>query len=117
MTETFCEFSFEAAHKTPPYSELHGHSFLVRVVLKGPPDPTYGWSHNLYDVEPVVEEIRGQLDHRYLNDVEGLSVPSLENVARWVWTRLSARVEGLDHIVVSRGSEGRREGCVFRGPA
>src|SRR3712207_156377 len=91
MSETFCEFSFEAAHQTPPHSGLHGHSFLVRVTLKGPRHPVFGWSHNLHEVEPVIEQIRGELDHRYLNEIEGLSVPTLENVARWIWDRLGAR--------------------------
>ena len=116
MMETFCEFSFEAAHKTPPYSDLHGHLFFVRVVLKGEPDPVYGWSHNLYEVEPVLEEVRRQLDHRYLNEIEGLAVPTLENVARWLWNRLEGRISGLDQIIVSRAPEGRREGTVYRGP-
>jgi len=117
MTEMFCEFSFEAAHETPPYSKLHGHSFFVRIVLKGPPDPVYGWSHNLYDVEPVLEEVREQLNHRYLNEIEGLEVPTLENLARWLWDRISARLSGLDQVIVYRGTEGRREGCIYRGPA
>lgn len=116
MSESFCEFSFEAAHRTPPYSGLHGHSFFVRVVLKGPSDPVYGWSHNLHDVEPVLDEVRKQLDHRFLNDIEGLEVPSLENLARWIWTRVERKLDGLDQVIVSRGLEGRREGCIYRGP-
>jgi 6-pyruvoyltetrahydropterin/6-carboxytetrahydropterin synthase len=117
MSETFCEFSFEAAHRTPPYSGLHGHSFTVRVSLKGAPDPVFGWSHNLHEVEPVLDEIRAELDHRFLNEIEGLEVPTLENVARWVWHRASRRLQGLDHVIVSRGMDGRREGSVYRGPA
>lgn len=116
MSETFCEFSFEAAHRTPPYSDLHGHSFLVRVALRGPSDPVFGWSHNMYEVEPILEEVRSELDHRYLNDIDGLEVPTLENVARWVWRRVENRISGLDHVMVSRGTEGRREGCIYRGP-
>lgn len=115
MSETFCEFTFEAAHKTPPYSDLHGHSFLVRVVLKGPPDPVYGWSHNLYEVTPILQEVKAELDHKYLNEIAGLSVPTLENVAGWIWKRLSTKIVGLDHLIVSRGHEGQREGTIYRG--
>jgi 6-pyruvoyltetrahydropterin/6-carboxytetrahydropterin synthase len=115
--ETFCEFTFEAAHKTPPYSDLHGHSFLVQVFMRGPSDPTFGWSHNLFEIEPIIQELRSMLDHRCLNDVEGLSVPTLENVARWLWHRLAPRITGLDRITVCRGREGQREGTTYRGGA
>jgi 6-pyruvoyltetrahydropterin/6-carboxytetrahydropterin synthase len=115
MLETFVEFSFEAAHTTPPYTHPHGHSFRARVVLVGTPDPTYGWSHDLRDVEPVIEAVRQELDHKYLNDVPGLSMPSLENVARWLWNRLEGRLEGLDRVMVRRGTDGNAEGCTYRG--
>ena len=58
MIETFREFTFEAAHQTPPYSGLHGHSFLVRIYLRGEPDPHFGWSHNQFDVDAVVAVVR-----------------------------------------------------------
>ena len=54
MLETFVEFTFEAAHKVPPYSGIHGHTFKAVIFLKGQRDPVYGWTHNLYDVEDVI---------------------------------------------------------------
>ena len=115
MLETYLEFSFEAAHATPPYSTLHGHSFRAKVVLSGEPDPVYGWSHNLYEVEPVIEAVRRELDHKYLNDVPGLAVPTLENVTRWLWHRLEGSLEGLQRVELRRGAEGHSEGCAYRG--
>ncbi len=118
MVETFVEFTFEAAHKLPPYSDLHGHSFKVAVYLQGEPDPVYGWSHNLYEVETAIGEVKHQLDHKYLNDVEGLEVPSIENTARWILARLESRLPGVDRVVLSRGREGAAEGCTcVRSPA
>lgn len=114
--ETYKEFTFEAAHQLQPYSGLHGHSFKVGVHLNGDPDPVYGWSANLYEVEKSVEAVRGKLDHRYLNDVEGLSIPSLENVARWIWDELKPSFPSLDRVEVRRGPDGQAEGCVYRGP-
>ena len=113
MIETFREFTFEAAHQTPPYSGLHGHSFLVRIFLRGEPDPHFGWSHNMYDVEPVVDAVRRDLDQRYLNDVPGLQVPTLENVARWLWDRMSPMLPGLHRVTVQRGTPGMVEGCTY----
>ena len=47
MLETYCEFTFDAAHKTTPDTPLHGHSFRVRVTFAGTPQPVVGWSHDL----------------------------------------------------------------------
>jgi 6-pyruvoyltetrahydropterin/6-carboxytetrahydropterin synthase len=115
MLETFIEFTFEAAHTTPPYDHPHGHSFRARAYLVGEPDPVYGWAHDLRDLEPVIEAVRQELDHKYLNTIPGLSMPSIENVARWIWHRLDGAVQGLDRVVLKRGAEGHSEGCVYRG--
>ena len=117
MLETFVEFTFEAAHQVPPYSGLHGHTFRVVVYFSGKRDPVFGWSHNLYDVETAMASTKKQLDHSYLNDVPGLEVPSLENIADWIWHRLDERVSGLDRVLVRRGLDGAGEGCCYSGRA
>jgi 6-pyruvoyltetrahydropterin/6-carboxytetrahydropterin synthase len=116
MMQTFKEFSFEAAHKIPPYSDVHGHSFRVSVVIGGEPDATYGWSVSLYDLEDRLESLRRELDHKYLNDIEGLDCPSLENLARWIWDRLAPEIPGLERVSVARGVTGQSEGCTYAGP-
>jgi 6-pyruvoyltetrahydropterin/6-carboxytetrahydropterin synthase len=115
MVETLKEFTFEAAHQVPPYSGVHGHSFMVEVVVTGIPDPVFGWAASLTDFEPQIEALRRDLDHKYLNEIEGLAVPSLENIASWIWRRLEQAVPGLDRITVRRGAPGHGEGCTFRG--
>jgi 6-pyruvoyltetrahydropterin/6-carboxytetrahydropterin synthase len=111
----FREFTFEAAHKTTPDTPLHGHSFKAKVVLTGEPVPVFGWTHDLLTVDPIIQEIRGRLDHSYLNDIEGLETPTLENVARWLWERLDSAIPGVDRVEVRRGLEGAAEGVVYRG--
>ena len=114
------EFSFEAAHFLPsappghPNARLHGHSFRVRVTLDGEPDETTGVVMHLDDVEAAVADAREALDHRFLNEVEGLSLPTLERISIWLWDRLHNRLPGLSEIEVARDS--CREGCVYRGP-
>ena len=115
MIETFKEFTFEAAHQLPPFSGLHGHSFRVGVHLSGAPDPVFGWPANLYEVEQRIEMVRKILDHKYLNDIDGLAIPSLENIARWIWEQMENEIPQLDRVTVARGPDGQVEGTVYRG--
>ena len=111
--ETYSEFSFDAAHATPPFSGLHGHTFYVRVSYGGVPDPVYGWSHNLEAIGRSLAEIRQQLDSGYLNEIEGLAVPSLENLCIWIWKRADASIAGVQSVAVHRGLPGASEGCIY----
>ena len=114
------EFSFEAAHFLPsappghPNARVHGHSFRVRVTLDGEPDEKTGVVMLLDDVEAAVGDARAALDHRFLNEVEGLQAPTLERIAIWLWDRLHNRLPGLAEIEVARDS--CHEGCIYRGP-
>jgi 6-pyruvoyltetrahydropterin/6-carboxytetrahydropterin synthase len=114
------EFSFEAAHFLPsapqghPNRRVHGHSFRARVTVEGEPDRESGLVMNLGDVETALAEARDALDHRMLNEVEGLAPPTLERIAMWLWDRLHNRLPGLAEIEVARDS--CHEGCVYRGP-
>jgi len=114
MIETFREFTFEAAHQLPPYSGLHGHSFKVQVVFVGDPNPVYGWATSLTDIDDHIDRLQEELDEKYLNDISGLEVPSLENISRWIFDRLAKSVPNIDRIVLSRGAGGRAEGCTYR---
>jgi 6-pyruvoyltetrahydropterin/6-carboxytetrahydropterin synthase len=113
VLETFIEFTFEAAHQIPPYSSLHGHSFAVIVYLTGERDPTYGWTHNLYEVEAALAPTKQRLTNSYLNEIPGLEVPTLENVAAWIWDQLAPTLPGLDRVVIRRGTGGAAEGCSY----
>ena len=115
------EFTFEAAHFLPsappghPNSRVHGHSFRVRVTLDGEPDEKTGLVMHLDDVEAALAGVHDALDHRFLNEVEGLSQPTLERITIWLWDRLHNRLPGLAEIEIARDS--CREGCIYRGPA
>jgi 6-pyruvoyltetrahydropterin/6-carboxytetrahydropterin synthase len=114
------EFHFEAAHFLPsappghPNARVHGHSFRVRVTVDGALDPETGLVLHFEDLESALENARHALDHRLLNEVEGLSAPTLERVAVWLWDRLHNRLPGLAEIEVARDS--CHEGCIYRGP-
>lgn len=93
--EIFKEFTFEAAHRLPRVPDshkcgrLHGHSYRATVHIKGDIDPDEGWVLDFAEIKVAFAPLHDQLDHRYLNEVEGLENPTAENVARWIWERLT----------------------------
>ena len=115
------DFHFEAAHFLPSAApgtanaRVHGHSFRARVLIEGEPDPTTGYIVHFDELTAAISDTQEALDHRFLNDVEGLSAPTLERIAIWIWNRLSNRVPGLCQVEVHRDS--CDEGCIYRGPS
>jgi 6-pyruvoyltetrahydropterin/6-carboxytetrahydropterin synthase len=114
------EFRFEAAHFLPsappghPNARVHGHSFRVRITIDGEPNANTGVVMHFDDVEAALGDAREALDHRLLNEVDGLAQPTLERIAVWLWDRLHNWLPGLAEIEVARDS--CHEGCVYRGP-
>lgn len=113
------EFLFEAAHFLPsappghPNARIHGHSFRVRVVIDGEPAADTGLVFHFDDLAAAISEAHDALDHRLLNEVEGLELPTLERISMWLWNRLQNRVPGLAEIHVTRDS--CHEGCIYTG--
>ncbi|MFA5323691.1 MAG: 6-carboxytetrahydropterin synthase QueD [Smithella sp.] len=116
--EIFKVFKFDAAHRLPNVdmghscSEIHGHSFCVEIHIAGGVDPHYGWVIDFADIDKAFGPLLDQLDHKYLNDIEGLPNPTSENIARWIWERLCIKLPQLSKIIVQENPE---SGCVYRG--
>jgi len=116
LTKTF---RFEAAHRLPQVppdhkcARMHGHGFQVDVTVAGAIDPAMGWLVDYADITAVVDPIvRGELDHRTLNDVPGLENPTSELLCVWLWNRLAPRVPTLAAITVHETCTAR---CTYRG--
>jgi len=117
--ELYQEFTFDAAHRFPGAAEdyqrgLHGHSFDARIVLRGDVDARTGFLADLADVERRCQELRRELDHKFLNEIAGLENPSLERIAQWIWRRLKPGLPALARVEVRRDSQ--RHGCIYDGP-
>lgn len=116
--EIWREFTFEAAHLLPNVPEghkcarLHGHSYRARVWVEGDLDQQLGWVMDFADVKAACEPVRAQIDHYYLNEIEGLENPTAENIARWIWERLQPALPGLTRIDIG---ETCTAGCTYRG--
>jgi 6-pyruvoyltetrahydropterin/6-carboxytetrahydropterin synthase len=116
--EIFREFTFEAAHRLPNVPEghkcarLHGHSYKVIVHVEAPVDPESGWVMDFGDLKRAFKPLEAQLDHYYLNDIEGLENPTSEVLARWIWERLKPTLPDLSALTVR---ETCTSGCTYRG--
>jgi 6-pyruvoyltetrahydropterin/6-carboxytetrahydropterin synthase len=115
MIELTQEFGFDAAHylgkSAPENARLHGHSFYVEVTLRGEPDSGTGFLRDLGEVKTALERIRESLDHRLLNEVEGLDNPTLENLARFVFARAKTALPEVARVKIRRPSYG--QSCVY----
>jgi len=113
-------FRFEAAHLLPSFPEghkcrrLHGHSFRVEVRVRGSVDEHTGCVIDFGDLKKVVQPFIDRLDHRYLNEIEGLENPTSEHLARWLWERVADRLPELREVVVEETCTTR---CTYRGPS
>ncbi len=116
--EIFRTFTFEAAHYLPRTPEghkcrrMHGHSFRADVYIEGEVGEDTGWILDFADIKRAFEPLDQQLDHRLLNEVEGLENPTSENIAKWIWDRLKPALPGLSKVIVQ---ETCNTGCVYRG--
>ena len=112
------DFTFEAAHLLPNVPDghkcarLHGHSFRVALYIEGEDDPYTGWIRDFSEIKQIFKPIYEQLDHHYLNEIEGLENPTSEQLAIWIWQRLKPQVPLLTEVVVH---ETCTSGCRYRG--
>lgn len=116
--EIFKEFTFEAAHRLPNVvaghkcGRLHGHSYRCAIHVSGDVGRESGWVVDFAEISAAFEPIRLTLDHYYLNEIEGLSNPTSEVLARWIWQRIRPRLPGVSAVVVR---ETCTSGCIYRG--
>jgi 6-pyruvoyltetrahydropterin/6-carboxytetrahydropterin synthase len=102
--EAFKEFAFEAAHRLPNVpaghkcGRLHGHSFRARIFVSGPLGDRTGWVVDFADIKDAFGPYYDQLDHHYLNEIEGLENPTSEVLARWIYERLKPQLGGVCRV-------------------
>jgi len=116
--DVFKAFSIEAAHRLPHVppehkcGRLHGHSFKVEVHVRGKVCGETGWVMDFADIKRAFQPIFEQLDHHYLNEIEGLENPTSENLSKWIWRRLRHTLPGLNKIIVNETCD---SGCIYQG--
>ena len=84
----------------------------MTVAVEGPVGEQSGWIMDFGDIKAAFAPIYDQLDHHYLNDIEGLENPTSENMAIWIWQHLKPKLPLLSCITIK---ETCTSGCIYRG--
>ena len=111
LTQTFI---FEAAHTlktryvdihTKMQSEnIHGHTYTASISVKGEPDKD-GMVKDFGHFKWAIDAIKLQLDHKFLDNVEGLNRPTMENLCLYIANYLKS-FDGLCEVTVERTATG-----------
>ena len=76
----------------------HGHNYVLEVTVRGEVDEKSGFFINVDVLKEIIErEVIAHLDHRNMNlEIDDFkeNVPTCENMVKWIWNRLSDRIEG-----------------------
>lgn len=107
------EFAFSASHQLaflaiaqPDHqcARLHGHNYVVQVVLAAPTLNDDGFVQDYGELAPVKAYLDGVLDHRHLNDVlhspDGRDTTA-ERLARLLFDRFAPQFPALVAVRVS----------------
>jgi len=98
MYEVTIKQSFSAAHILKEIGgmceRLHGHNFIVEVSVSSHKLTNAGILIDFRLLKEWTEEILKELDHKDLNEVDYFTNinPSAENIARFVYDRISEKV-------------------------
>jgi 6-pyruvoyltetrahydropterin/6-carboxytetrahydropterin synthase len=112
------EFYFEAAHtlereiESESSRRIHGHTYHVQITIRGLPDEVTGMVMDLGHFRAAAHACRDMLDHMFLDDIEGLGPPTLENLCRFIAARLTPVLPTLQAVTVFRRVTG--DSCTLR---
>ncbi len=114
----FKEFHFDSAHFLPQVpdghkcKEVHGHTYRLTLYFEGELDESFGWVIDFAEIKKEVKPIIDSIDHRLLNDIDGLENPTCEVIAVWLWRRIKKRIPQLCKIKLY---ETLTSGAVYEG--
>jgi 6-pyruvoyltetrahydropterin/6-carboxytetrahydropterin synthase len=99
--------SFAAAHNLRNYQgdceNLHGHNWRVEVTVSAHELDKAGLGIDFKILKKKTKELLGELDHKYLNDLEPFksTSPSSENISFYLFECLSRNLNN-DNVTVER---------------
>ena len=112
------KFNIESARsipnlpKTHPCHHIHGHSFKIIISVKGPVNKQNGFVTDFQDIDDAFNPFKKELDHSYLNNIEGLQNPTSENICIWIWDKIQSSLPNIYKIEIK---ETDSTGCIYEG--
>lgn len=98
-------FDFDAAHRLPTLPKghkcrrMHGHTYKVEIICEGKLDE-HGMVCDYAALQALWTPVHKQIDHRYLNKIPGLQMPTTEVLARWIFQKLRDGASGPPASIV-----------------
>lgn len=86
-------YRFESAHQLPLVPDghkcknMHGHNYRIEVTVSGTLDKR-GFVLDFAEMDADILPLIKKVDHKVLNDVEGLENPTAELIANWFLNRI-----------------------------
>lgn len=99
----------------------HGHSYTCDITVTGEIDPLTGFAVDLAKLDAVLaREVVDRFDHRNINlevadFADGAMVPTGENLARFIFDRVQAAVDGSARVVEVCVAEDDTLSATYRG--
>jgi 6-pyruvoyltetrahydropterin/6-carboxytetrahydropterin synthase len=98
------EAEFDSAHKIEGYegkcARLHGHTYKVEVFVVAKEVGPIGISLDLRLLKEKLRKITEKLDHSFLNELEDLGNPTVENISRYIF--LNMKVDLPNGIILEK---------------
>lgn len=111
-------FTFDSAHFLPNLpdghncKQLHGHTYHLTVFVEGNVSENEGWVLDFTELKHAVEPVIKQIDHKLLNDIDGLQNPTSELLAIWLWKKIKPQLAALKKIELK---ETPTSGVIYEG--
>ena len=113
---------FDAAHALRGYKgkceSVHGHRFEIVVTIQASELNKIGIGYDFLELKTQLMEILDKFDHTSLNDMSTFKKinPSSENIARIIYQKLKAKLEGATVTLTSVDVWESPENCVHYTP-
>src|SRR5262249_57278839 len=92
---------------------MHGHNYRIDIVMQGELDRR-GFIKDFAEIDEQVLPLIRKVDHRVLNDIEGLQNPTAETIAAWFLQRIpgceKVRVYENDNCWAETSGEAKLKG-------
>ena len=112
------KFAFDSAHFLPNVPDghkckhMHGHTYHLTVYLEGDLDTELQWVMDFKELKDVVKPVIDRIDHKLLNDIEGLENPTAERIVIWIWEQIQPKLPLLSKLELN---ETPTSGAVYQG--